>query len=324
MTGCSHRYLTSESSCTSGGYNWGTLVWRTGRCSSDQDKYETEATCVAASKSWENDDWSGSCLSSDSEENASLYNNDKNSCIPEWQSETVWYDNVSGSMCTTAETGNRDSWWDWNHQENNFAQTASDTRSSYSDLDGKFLVNRMECLKTSDSSSSQGGWTEEYSALAKVNKSKKTLELISLETEKAINLWFVEDKPFYSSYDTSQSLYLLSGLKTGTICVDTSIKEESACTAGSWSERQCVLDYASQSECQEAGLVWQAVYPYNIMSNFEIYNLAESGTENFLFADGLDFSNNQYKFGTIDIVKKSLSLKQGLTGTLKTIVILPK
>ncbi|MBF0443355.1 MAG: hypothetical protein HQK54_15720, partial [Oligoflexales bacterium] len=43
-----------------------------------------------------------------------------------------------------------------------------------------------------------------------------------------------------------------------------------------------------------------------------------------VFADGLDFAVNQYKFGTIDLTKGTISLKQGLTGTLKTIVILPQ
>ena len=167
-------------------------------------------------------------------------------------------------------------------------------------------------------------YTEEYSALAKVNTTKKSLELISLESEKAINLWLVENKPYYSSYDAKKSMYLLNGLNTNPICVDTSITDADSCTTGTWSERMCQQNYTTKETCQDADFVWHSISPYTIMENFEVYNLAESGTANFLFADGLDFANNQYKFGTIDIVNKSLSLKEGLTGVLKTIVILPK
>jgi hypothetical protein len=54
-----------------------------------------------------------------------------------------------------------------------------------------------------------------------------------------------------------------------------------------------------------------------------VYNLDQSENEGELLADGLDFQSNQYKFGTINPANQILQLRTGLTGTLKTIVILP-
>lgn len=65
--------------------------------------------------------------------------------------------------------------------------------------------------------------------------------------------------------------------------------------------------------------------PETILSNFEVYNLADSGTTGKLYYDGLNFANNSYSFGTIETSSPYTRTEtKGLTGTLKTMVILPK
>jgi len=61
--------------------------------------------------------------------------------------------------------------------------------------------------------------------------------------------------------------------------------------------------------------------------NIEVYNLSEAPERDDsgrtkLYFDGLDFSNNSYTFGTISM-NGDISKKTGLTGTLKTMVVLP-
>ena len=61
-----------------------------------------------------------------------------------------------------------------------------------------------------------------------------------------------------------------------------------------------------------------------MVENVEVYNLSASGKETALYFDGLDFSKNSYKFGTIGTVSPyTVAAKSGLTGTLKTLVVLP-
>ena len=72
-----------------------------------------------------------------------------------------------------------------------------------------------------------------------------------------------------------------------------------------------------------AGNYWSPYTSETVLSNFEAYNLAPSAASTAeLWTDGLDFSNNEYRFGTVNLETKELSLNTGLTGTLKTIVIL--
>ena len=64
--------------------------------------------------------------------------------------------------------------------------------------------------------------------------------------------------------------------------------------------------------------------PFTLVENFETYNLSRSGDANGLYYDGLDFATNSYSFGTLSQQAPYLrTQKAGLTGTLKTIVILP-
>ena len=59
--------------------------------------------------------------------------------------------------------------------------------------------------------------------------------------------------------------------------------------------------------------------------NFEVYNLTDGDSDATLFYDGLDFDNNSYSFGTIATeAPYDRTEKPGLTGMIKTIVILPK
>ncbi len=61
-----------------------------------------------------------------------------------------------------------------------------------------------------------------------------------------------------------------------------------------------------------------------VAENFEVYNLSDSNEADKLFYDGLDFSTNSYSFGTMNrAAPYSRTIKTGLTGTVKTIVILP-
>ena len=63
--------------------------------------------------------------------------------------------------------------------------------------------------------------------------------------------------------------------------------------------------------------------PETVLSDFETYNLSAGYDTNHLYYDGLDFTDNQYSFGTIDLANSyAMERKQGFTGTLKTIVIL--
>lgn len=59
--------------------------------------------------------------------------------------------------------------------------------------------------------------------------------------------------------------------------------------------------------------------------NFEVYNLTTGESSDSLFYDGLDFDNNSYSFGSIATESPyDRTEKTGLTGMVKTIVILPR
>lgn len=125
-------------------------------------------------------------------------------------------------------------------------------------------------------------WTEEYRGLAKVEDESKSLVLLSGTDEQAINIWLVNDVPYYSTYNTTLGQYLLKRY---------------------------------DSESQQSVIVAE---------NFEAYNIERSNEEGKVFYDGLDFTTNAYSFGTIDEETYERTIKSGLTGTVKTIVILPE
>lgn len=272
--------------------------------------YDTaKSACQSNSGTWVDEGW---CSAGSG--------NDAKTCIAngggndgQWRPNNVWYDSVESSLCAEAESGNRSTWW-------------NDTNLTAAAASQAFIVNWLNC-NPEDSGSYSGGdqWTNEYKALAKVNKDSQSLNLLSLPSEQAIGLWLVNDKPYYSSFDAQLGQYLLNGLVEENQCIDTSKSAESDCSGSglAWTARQCInANYTTQSACENAGLVWSVIHPDTIISNFETYNLAETAEDGQMYADGLDFQDNSYKFGTVDIAGKELFLKEGLTGTLRTIVII--
>ncbi len=62
-----------------------------------------------------------------------------------------------------------------------------------------------------------------------------------------------------------------------------------------------------------------------LVDQFETYNLSDGRDDDTLFYDGLDFKSNTYNFGALSLSNPSERTSQaGLTGTVKTILILPQ
>ena len=231
---------------------------------------------------------------------------------PTWYPHSVWYGDVTGDICTATENGNRSTWW-----------SSNDSWTDDTDLAATFIVQHYGCEQEGGGNS--GDWTNEYKALAKVDSAKQTLSLLSTENEQAIDVWIVNDQVFYSSFDASVGQYLLNQLKATPECVVGTINQESSCTSYTWQNRRCVdTSLTTEATCLAvAGNYWSPYTSETVLSNFEAYNLAPSAASTAeLWTDGLDFSNNEYRFGTVNLETKELSLNTGLTGTLKTIVIL--
>ncbi len=262
-----------------------------------------KSTCQSNAGTWVDEGWCDDGTSTNAK-----------TCIDntqKWYPNSQWYDNIDGDVCTAVENGDRSTWW-----SSNVEWTA------LSDLKQEFIVQHYNCEQ--DTSSGGGGdWTNEYKALAKVNEDIKNLTLLSTENEQAIDVWLVNDQVYYSSFDSSLGQYLLNKLSSTAQCIDGTNESEDSCSY-SWSNRRCVnTSLTTESACTaQSGHYWSPYSSEIILSNFETYNLAPAENATGLWADGLDFSDNSYKFGTIDLSTNQLSLKTGLTGTLKTIVIL--
>ncbi|MBP6218926.1 MAG: hypothetical protein KA436_10100 [Oligoflexales bacterium] len=61
-----------------------------------------------------------------------------------------------------------------------------------------------------------------------------------------------------------------------------------------------------------------------LSDNFQVYTLSEGPADNSLYFAGLDFADNAYKFGTLNLTNNEKTQKTGLTGTVQTIVIYAK
>jgi hypothetical protein len=61
-----------------------------------------------------------------------------------------------------------------------------------------------------------------------------------------------------------------------------------------------------------------------VAPDFETYNLTNGDKPGLMYYDGLDFTNNQYSFGTIDKATKEFTKKPGLSGQVKMIVVFPQ
>jgi hypothetical protein len=160
--------------------------------------------------------------------------------------------------------------------------------------------------------------------------------MLSLPSEQAIKLWIVDNVAYYSSFDAKMGQYLLNTLETTAgVCIDLDKTSATDCTGTgiSWDEdrRACLLTGypktaqtdKGKSDCEAAGMVFRTTMSKTILPKFEAYNVASSGETGKIYADGLNFDGNAYEFGTVDVATGVMSMKVGLTGTIKTIVILP-
>ncbi|HET9236717.1 MAG TPA: hypothetical protein VFO10_05680 [Oligoflexus sp.] len=225
--------------------------------------YGSKGLCEGASGTWTED---GYCSTSAS---------NRADCITAsgtWNYRDVNYNNVASSLCGATSGGGYIA-------SSSFYSTPVLTSNSTIPA-AIYTRGWMNCqVKSTDGSTNNYNWTDEYKGLAKVNSTTKTLSLLSGTDEQAINLWLVGDQPYFSSYNTTTGKYYLKKY------------ENSAAVT--------------------------------VAENFEAYNLSASGETGKLYYDGLDFGTNAYSFGTmLEAAPYTRTIKTGLTGTVKTIVIL--
>ena len=227
-------------------------------------------SCVAKTGTWVDD---GTC-------STTAANSTSAACFTasgSWNRKTTFYSGVTTAICTQAGGISGANWW---------SQDNSLSFQNVSTANANTVAIRVNNFQCSAPASNNGGdpWTSEYQGLGLVNASTKTLSLLSSTSEQAIRLWVINDKAYYSAYDTTKGQYLLR----------------------TWSA---------------------AAGATTMVSNFEVYNLSDTGdgSGTALYYDALDFSNNTYNFGTVTVASPyARTTKTGLTGTLKTVVILPK
>ncbi|MBP9706175.1 MAG: hypothetical protein KBD78_00925 [Oligoflexales bacterium] len=190
-------------------------------------------------------------------------------------SEGFHYNNVSTDLCTDLDNANREvNIWDISGPD--VTAIEAGTKVVYN-------ANWYNCQPIDASSNGGDQWTDEYRALAIVDEETKTLSMLSGTNEQAVQIWLVDDVPYYSTYNTTDGKYYLKRYSVT-------------------SESSAVLH-----------------------TNFEAYNIASGGSSASVYYDGLDFSNNSYSFGTMSTsAPYDRTEKTGLTGTVKTIVILPQ
>ena len=244
-----------------------------------------------------------------------------------WSGETVHYQNVTGDLCTSEETGNIDVMWDWNDPTNQFSRMGSDTTSTADSFTDRFIIQHFNCSPV-EAASSGDQWTDELKAFGRVDKETKNLIPLSTQNEQAINVWLVKDRVYYSSYDTTQGKYLLKGMRDEARCINPDITAESACTdlELSWSEDQCVdSDLESQEACELGShRAWVDQYSFEILADFEAYTVSESTNPKKIMVSGLDFSDNSFKTGTLnpDDEDAKIVLNTQLTGVIKSVLVL--
>lgn len=226
--------------------------------------YGSESTCQNAGGTWTEEGWCADSTKST-----------RSACVAAstWTFRDVNYNNVASALCGVTSGSNI--------LANNafFSETVAATNGTPNPTP-KYTRGWMNCqVKSTDGSTNNYNWTDEYKGLAKVNSTSKTLSLLSGTDEQAINLWLVGDQPYFSSYNTTTGKYYLK-----------KYENNAAVT---------------------------------IAENFEAYNLSASGETGKLYYDGLDFGTNAYSFGTmLEASPYTRTIKTGLTGTVKTIVIL--
>jgi hypothetical protein len=238
--------------------------------------YGTEALCQAAGGLWKGT--TGWCDGLPQFTTKTECND--NNAANEWRytSEGFSYNNVISDMCTDMDNSQRvENVWSVSDPDRQAIERETNPVAFYSS-------NWFNCQPVGGTTNGGGDqWTDEYRALAIVDDETKTLAMLSGTDEQAVQIWLVDDMPYYSTYNTGDGKYYLKRYNSGT-------------------GTSAVLH-----------------------SNFEAYNIAPGSSEGSVFYDGLDFSNNSYSFGTMETTEPyARTEKTGLTGTVKTIVILPK
>jgi hypothetical protein len=317
-TGCDNGTTANQATCTGAGRSWYSV---NGSCSNGI--YNDPATCESNSAIWTAYNYSGFCASATLTSGQLSQYYSRQDCQPDYNPENVWYDGVANGSCTmddapAGDTDRRDYWYDWADSRNR-AKSAAELTTNFP----KFLINGFSCEQVGNSSN--GRWTNEYSALAKVDPDTHSLKLLSLASEQAIDLWMVQGKPYYSSFDTHAGQYMLNSLDATGRCIHPGVTSGTCNGAGeSWLERQCVNGTKTDKNACVAvsGLVWSPETPKTILNNFESYHVARTAVSTQVYADGLDFSDNSYKFGKINLLNNGFTANQGLTGRVNAIVIL--
>jgi len=230
------------------------------------DLTKTVSTCASAGGAWKDD---GNCSNGTSLTSDECF---AASGSQSWNRNQDFYQNVTGSLCTS---GGAMSAANWN--SNNNAVSLNSVQSQNANT-AVYRIQNFNCQNPS----SDGNWTAVYQGLGKVNTTTQTLSLLSGTSEQALNLWVINDVVYYSAFDVSSGEYSLETINSdGTTST--------------------------------------------MASNLEVYHLNDAGDGTNLYFDGLDFTDNSYSFGTIlSASPYTRASKTGLTGTLKTVVILPK
>ncbi|MFW7377602.1 MAG: hypothetical protein ACOH5I_02185 [Oligoflexus sp.] len=237
------------------------------------DDYGTEEKCQSSGGSWViNQGWcnggGGSTLTTC---------HDADGGAGDWHYHDVHYGNVASPLCSVSSdhpqiVGNGVIW--------NTDVIFENAEPAPAPI---FSRGWLGCQIKNADSGNNWDWTNEYRGLAKVDQESKSLVLLSGKDEQAINIWLVNDVPYYSTYNTDLGQYLLKRYN---------------------------------SEDSESIVVAE---------KFEAYNIERSNESGKVFYDGLDFETNSYSFGTMSqTAPYERTIKTGLTGTVKTIVILPE
>ncbi len=220
-----------------------------------------------------------------------------------WTPETGWCDGYGTDDAATCASNSGT--WRKNSQWYNAVETdaclATSTAGDVDEPNGIYLlpdwkVRWVRCDQPSTTTSSGDGWTSTIKGLAIVDQAsttddEKLLKLLSEEDEQVIRFWHVKigatDQVFYASFKDGQ--YLL---------------------------RQPVVN--------EDGSVTHTT----LLTDYEIYNLSsDPNNANNLLFDGLKFTTNAYRFGSLNPAAEdpegSVVDKEGLTGQIKMLIILP-
>ena len=244
-----------------------------------------------------------------------------------WSGEAIHYQNVSGDLCVTEETGDKEIMWDWNHLTNKFSRMGYAGYSTAQAFTSKFVIQNFSCSPVQTSSSGDQ-WTEELKALALVDKASKKLNPLSTANEQAISVWLVNDDVYYSSYDINQGKYLLNAMKKEARCINPDLSSKVTCEdeALSWLNDHCVdTSLSTSSDCEAVdSRDWVDQYSYEVISNFEAYSVSASADSEKIMVSGLDFSDNSYKTGTINPTEENpvIELNTELTGVIRSVLIL--